>query len=943
MRKQKTRKLLLFLVIVTEIVLLNISQVQAISIPSATSVMKDIENRYHLSPESLQDFGEFFNVAGTKSSAPEVMLFFTPSDPKPGEKLTARAMPLNFSNLKESLYYTWYLKHEGCNDDPDKELDPDNSQDKTKLDSCNRDDDRYITFNDWKVEAMRKITNNGYDTNKADWSNPDDDNDGYDANWGGDNREDMPEYCYVHDFETGEDYELNDAISESTAICTSGTAACVEDTTLACPGTLAGGAGDIFTDYTVCEEVGIPVCTSISGTVRVRCDNGVPRCVTGSLPSYDCDSSAAVLSNASCSQSSRITGTPTRCTDSADVGPGNNLCAHLFPEYKRGAVSNEEVGNGDFKEDEEKFWRTDPHDPDTADNGNKDEANAVGLGTDSFTWNYQPGDKVGVVVEGVSTTPTKHEDSSMMVMWALPNNDCPLTAGSDEDCDVKSETGYYYKPIKGYDVKIPTTDLNLNCCLEDNLVDPREGGQPKKMEVELSYSPDNPINDPSEEESGDVLVVNAITSNASQEISQQLYDWSVEISDNPFDEDGWTGITSDLFDDDLILNPVKGNGLTTFKLKLGLGSKFKDYFKDGTGYLRIKVTVSESFSAYDETYREGKSDVIVMITSTEEKIMSYPVEISETNGKVQLDISRSLCKTEDNKEKAVCPLVKNEIVGVKIDNSGNKYKNFSWTLNGDPLICDYSVSTTCNDSNQIWVNFFPVTGNIGDTYTLNLTANDVETGKNISLSRTYQIVDPYVLIKSDDKGSCWPKFLGEYQDLAGITYEDLSENIFQTYSGEQVSLKTDFHPSHLESLIKANPDLTWEWTVDGEEAGEKEDIMSLSIDKEGGSVYDVSLQAIYNQPTDVRKALKDIWGIYQFDTTEDYLSTSVQIEVLSYDEVASLTKHPVKFMAGLASHLPSQFTFLLRILLTIFTIILTTAIVFAFFPDPYKPKESTYE
>ena len=77
-----------------------------------------------------------------------------------------------------------------------------------------------------------------------------------------------------------------------------------------------------------------------------------------------------------------------------------------------------------FTNIDEEFWKTDPDDPDTGDKGMKDEAIVVGLGQSEFTWTYQPGDQIGVAVEGISFEPTQYEDASYKIMWALPKNKC---------------------------------------------------------------------------------------------------------------------------------------------------------------------------------------------------------------------------------------------------------------------------------------------------------------------------------------------------------------------------------------------------------------------------------------------------------------------------------------------------------------------------------------
>jgi hypothetical protein len=129
----------------------------------------------------------------------------------------------------------------------------------------------------------------------------------------------------------------------------------------------------------------------------------------------------------------------------AKTGSGKSDCEHLFPE-----APGHDTGDGKFKEAEERFWRTNPEDPDTANNGNKDEANVAGLGQNTFSWNYQPGDKVGVAVEGVSILSTKYADASQAIMWALPKNDCS-----------PSGKGSMTKNIKGYTVTIPTAKKDI--------------------------------------------------------------------------------------------------------------------------------------------------------------------------------------------------------------------------------------------------------------------------------------------------------------------------------------------------------------------------------------------------------------------------------------------------------------------------------------------------
>lgn len=949
MKKQKIRKIFLTLVVIIALLSLNVQSASAIleiliAKKQMEMIMKDIEERYHLNPESMQNMGEALNVSDAKKYAPQVMLFFNPEDPKLGEKITAQALPMYFNSTEENLYYTWYLKRKDC------ALDSSPSSDKKRR--CDKDGNDRITVNDWKIEAMRKITNADYNTAKAEYdSNNKDiekDHDGYAALFGGEDKKNAPSYCYVHDFEGGLNYELHGS-STSTLTCPAGTTPmCLFDEILSCSGNI----------YSVCKEDSNanPYCDF--STEEAACLNGTPTCA-GALTGYSCSSLPVSEYSSSCLTLFGSTAVPSCTFATSSTG---NSCEHLFPEYKNFKdcidvkntpddssddfcvdLKNKEVGDDSFKEEEEAFWKTNPQDPDTSDNGNRDEANAVGLGRSEFSWTYLEDDKVGVVVEGAAMSPTKHDDSSMMIMWALPKNDCPV-----------QNKGEYSETIKGYDVKIPTASMDIDECLEKNLVDPQEGGQPKKINVSLSYFPDNPINDPTLDEMGDTLVIQATSDNSSSgDNAQILYKWNVEISSDPYDENSWKDITSKLIQNKLIIDPVSGIGQSSVSLKLNLNpSNFSDYStyfsesSDYTGYIKVKVVASENFSS--KTTREGKSDVVVKIISTNEKMTAHTAE-ADASGKLEMG-TEAICQDPTNgKQAPLCFVLKNEIIGVRIDNIDGTLSNFSWTLNEKPLLCDSSISPLCIDEKQTNYNFFPITGNPGDTLTVNISANDIESGKTIQLSKVFQIIDPFVTITSADSNSCWPKYLGSYQDLDGLcssnpsTCADYSDSLFQTTSGATVSLNAEFHPQWLVNYL--GNQLETEWIVDGVQQGQNSESLAFTAGDLPGGVNNITLNTVLTQSNSTRKALRDIWNISPFDTPEKYMSATVQVEVIASEDVsvAAILEHPGKFIAGLISYFPSQLMFLLKIILTIFVILLTVGVVFSFIPEPYSSRQNQQE
>lgn len=917
----KTKKIISVFLVALEIFLLSLSPSLAFfggggsaNVPSPSEIAQELEKRYHLNLESIQSQSEFFNVAESKKTPPQVMLFFSPSDPKPGEKITANAYPMYFSNPKESLYYTWYVKHSSTGGDDNK-----GNYD------YNKDGD--VDIEDYKIEAARIIANGGFDFSKANYKKADTDKDGYESRLGGDDRRGMPSHCYAHDFQTGTDYEIvkqNTISSQFLSFCATGHAACMETKILNDPAevdlTDGTGGGFTFENSYQCVDIGeTPYCSS-SGTAI--CSTGEPICTT---------STSELFYDGSCDDYSG-SGQPS-CDDTGYILSPSFLCdensfknKHLFaqPKPKLGEIS----GDGSFNEEEEKFWTTNPDDPDTAGTGNADEANVIGMGIDKFAWNYQSGDKVGVAVEGTSMITTKYSDSSSMVMWAFPKN----------KCDIK-DTATYVTAIKGYEVKIPIAEVDFDECFEENFIDPREGGQPTNLDVSLAYSPENPFNDPDDLEA-DIVSVQASASNAGQEFSQLQYNWRIAISDtsNP-DPSNWDTIcevtSSGKYNCDAVSDhsPLKGIGLSSLKFKLNLD---KSYFRNDTAYLRVYAEVAENFDA--NVTREGRSDVIVKVNSLGKKIETWSPGINASNlltlksSPANILNPSSICKEEN--EKIICFVTKNEVVGVQINNDDGELKDFSWTLDGKSLICDSSISPQCNDSGQININFFPVVKNPGDAYTVGLNANNVTTGKTLYLTKTFKVIDPYIKIVSNDESACWPKLLGMYKDLEGNSFPDHSESVLETYSGSDIKLKAEFHPSWIKDYS------IFDWSIDGieqESMSNSDNISFSSSEKEAGSVYNVAFNTSYIQPGAIRQAMKEIWNISQFNSNEENISSAIQIEITeSEDTAANFQGKSKQFLASLYSHLPTQAMFLFRIILTILIIILTSGFVFSFAPRQYE-------
>ncbi len=927
--------------------------VPSIPMPSGSSFASDIERRYHVNTGEVQEQGETLNVSDGKKVTPEVSIFFSPSDPEEGQKLTARAFPIYFSGKTAEMYYTWYLQRNGC----EENVSPSGAQ----ITACDRDGNGRVDYNDWKIEAARIQASNNFEYGYANYAVADTDNDGYRARFGGDSKVNVNNYCYYHDNTSGENYEIVGNAEEPDFNCNTGLQpVCMNPTTTFNGGTIdisagggtgtGGGSGSgssgsgtgegsgtgtggsatasgsfLETGYGNDTVTGLPYCTS---TGTVGCITGTPCCVANPSTATDCTQN---ISGGQCSVASR--------------GDSNPVCRHLFPD-----ASGYTSGDSTFPAGEEQFWRTDPADPDTADNGNKDEANVVGLGRDSFMWNYTRGDKLGVAVEGTSMIPTKHADSTNMIMWAFSKNHCPIAL---------APRGSYQQNIRGYDVVIPTIEIDLDDCLKHNLVDPMEGGQATNLEVNLTATPNDPLNDTGLRTSnGDTLSLAASLNNSVQDTERIYYDWKVYLSRDGTiaPSAGWENITGPLLaigDADperRLVSPVKGNGVKNLTLKLNLkasdnfgGRSFTTYTPGGIGYLRFQLDVAENFNAGGAN-RRGKTDIIVKFTSTSDRIAAYAVDVAGDPARLTLS-SREICSgvvnPADPPERQVlsrldaklCRVIKNEIIGLKVDATGG-LSNYNWTINGQPLVCNSQVSPNCNGEQQGDINFFPIIGNAGDVFTVSVTTNRVDTAssaqKAVTLSRSFKIVEPELSIVSGDEATAWPKLLGRYTDTNGGTYDDYSKTTLQAFSGATVNLRALFTPDFLGTYLP--PQIERSWTVDGQPAGDgTSNAIAFTAGKPPESIYNVALTAVYRPSALTRKAMQDIWDVSNLDSTEIFFNTESQIEHPA--DITVVDTGTNRYLALLSSYLPAPLLFTIRIFLSVGLIIFVTGFLFALIPN----------
>jgi hypothetical protein len=614
--------------------------------------------------------------------------------------------------------------------------------------------------------------------------------------------------------------------------------------------------------------------------------------------------------------------------DPITLDPDNPVpshCFHLFPKDRGGDV----VGDGDYGKDQERLFGTDHHRADTLGLGEKDGAAVTGLGLDKITWKYQQGDKAGVVVEGTSMIPNKYHSSSMQIMWTFPEI---------EDCKIDNLTNETSPPP---DMPLPQDPLSsmtkdklmvnvatiseegIDNCLEKSMKEVMSAG-PELLDVTLTPTPDSPMME-------DTIKVTSSVSNSSNDAAQMKYEWVIDGGNKTNGDDISAADMNEALN---ISGSLTGNGLQSISFKLKPPPKPGDPPNghiDDVKSIKIKVTISENYDASGEIQR-GKGSVTIPINSSGDRIEVYQVNIvGKGSDKVKLSLGPKICNEGD--ELAVCPVLQNQIVGVKTENASG-VSNFLWTLDGKAINCDSSMSSDCSDAHNI--NFFPIAGSVGQKYSLLLTANSVGTSSNdLNLTRIFQVVNPSVKISADGT-SAWPKYLGEYtplnsQDCVDTNDHtkdlcaDYSQSVFETGAGNSVTLNSEFTPKWIgdpDPAYAAN--LKKEWTIDGE-IKDKPAFTAGEI----GAVHSASINATYTPSEDTRWALEK-FGISEYSSTEQNFSDSVQTEVV--EGAATAAAGTKKFIASLLSNLPEQVFFLLRIMLSIFVILLVSNIVFIFSP-----------
>ncbi|HBU25652.1 MAG: hypothetical protein UX02_C0001G0212 [Candidatus Moranbacteria bacterium GW2011_GWC1_45_18] len=926
----------------------------------------DITENFLSSSENRYGINEnVWRTAQRKTTPPKVELFFDNTNPKAGEKVTAHAMPEFFKNDPQNLYYTWYLIH----------TEDGTSQTATNsVDSGKREAARIMSRGDYDpiLDGQHYASSASDDPDGDGWPAIDDSYDegrtaapmgGADGVGGLTEESDNFEpyntaagYCndkgahsvgscnlYTEKSSFNSYYAMQP--SQSGEYCTYCQANITFSSTLSSNNQccyLVTAPED--TDYSEYDSAANYCPSSYDAAYESCYDYSALQSTNTSLLASCLDSqySACVAEWDAIHESSFTVGSAearniygdntsySRCFEhnfgtsydplgyqgysgsSNDYGgdpSGQDFrtdCKHRWenaPGYKS--------GSGKFPTGEEQYWKTDPIDPDTDGDGFNDEADVIGLGQQDFTWTYQPGDRVGVIVEGTSMIPTDEQNAYYKIMWGyLDVCDPTKTKLLDGDlCDNSGDYNYGFMATRS-----PNEQSNV------------------KLKISLSFSPDNPVADPSDanaeniDENGNILDADKISVSSSLDNTQLnpnflYYTWQIQRGDPKTDT--W-GDALDISDNFTTTSKSSGLGLTDFNFTPK--EKALEASADNIIYFKVTATVAQTSGV--EANR-GRSSVIIPVNKDGVKIDLYRVVITDKKAGFDSGSSSPDKICTEGLYAALCPAVKGQMLAAKI--SGDRYNTsnseFAWQTNGNPLNTPTNVSEYFNGWSNTTV-FFPITKNEQQIEEVSVTVTPKDKLEPVKSSRLITVVEPVALIRSSDKLTAWPKSenvkVGSTKDSYQVV-ENL--NMLETFPGSNVSLYLDFVPYY---LLAEDENTVIDWQFGGlsisDESFEETygDLNVLTVEGDDlifvapesvGAYLNISVNLKKYWSEDEVNIMLNAWDIVPRPLESDRSITVTTVEEPVTDIISS--GKPTQLLAAIGTHLPHYVMYNLRLALTV--------------------------
>ncbi len=575
-----------------------------------------------------------------------------------------------------------------------------------------------------------------------------------------------------------------------------------------------------------------------------------------------------------------------------------------------------------FTKDEEFFWHTNPLTNNTTPLAKNDGALIAGLGQKDFEWEYQEGDEIGVIVEGLGMEPTKHEDGGYQTVFAMLQPGCK---------DRLENFGKYGETVKKKVIEIQTATIEPEeigsnipgpikvCALRNNLFTKPGTSEYDALNVTVSSGSSSASSASTPSGVGKEMKITAHagqTQGGSISNSNHLYyEWEMKCKG----ED--TNLLTDESFKDNVTSKTKGMNIPNLTFIADFPDKcFSD---DGTGTVEVTTKINEPRSGGGSNF--GKNTTEFKIFNVKDNpIKVYKTKVVDTTKFKKTD--EEICV--DGLDKTICRVLNNEVIAVvaTCSNDNSNCKNgvyngemISWKVNGKNYTCDESISPDCSDQTNTGVLLLPTNGLGGDTITVTAQISDVDKDKNQSQSimRVFKVTDPELLI-TPVVGASW-KVLGTHKGFHNTEYLDESKTTLETIKGKTVTLKAQIYPS----FVNKQKNLKYEWFVDGE-LYDTDNVISFVPDKD----VSVSVKVVQDIGLDQRLALEEGMGITQSQTTPQTFTANVKIDV-NKDPQAQTAG--IKGFFATVSHNASEYLlFLLKMTLIIGIMLFIPSLVIGF-------------
>ncbi len=473
---------------------------------------------------------------------------------------------------------------------------------------------------------------------------------------------------------------------------------------------------------------------------------------------------------------------------------------HLFPGGPGSDLEDLGVytGDGTFSQAEEEFWGTNPNNAQTISDSIDDEAVIMGVGMKEFRWKYKPGDEIGVVVQGISQDPTRHDNAWPRTVFAFMEEGCrPINLGS------------YLEMPRQRIVEFPVAGMGkeeLEDCMNVNWFDPGDISENYDLTVDIQ-GPGEPVTNGQKVPislNANALIDDKLMENADL-MKKAHYTWKIyklkagategggpPNLQNPddFTESDWERLFthSDIeagnatLINDMRVKSLKGINLHEIKMLAEFPSSALT-FNGNSGIIRVVVEINAPTEQVNVT-RFGRGEFLMNIVSgNDSRLLVRPIDTygggdGSLTKVLGTDFDRVICDATsgdaDSLDFQICQVIRNEVFAIQIEEAAivETAEDFGidrglitpdvieWTLDGQSITCDPRMYSECllgrggfkpgspgYEPGGGYIIFLPVRQN-GAIHTVTANINSPAAGATSTkkLSRTIYVKEPQMII-----------------------------------------------------------------------------------------------------------------------------------------------------------------------------------------------------